>query len=309
MTKKTALTPAESITLPGTESGANSNGFKQWVGSVAVNGQQVRYDLFEPCVPLEDTPILINNGYCAPAIVYDALAQAIAKEGRTVVRYHPPRHVALHRAVVHGHFANPLKKHADASEAVTEDVMAQMGVAQIDAIGHSTGAPVSFQVAKRIPEAFRSIMATGAAGLVDSDGIVRMGLRAIKLLKTEIYDEMERLAELGETSEVARQVFEHIMLHPVDTLAEGYYISHLDVVSDLERAHEAGIRIGALLFGRDTFFKAPSVVQRVGTHLDFVEIIEDAKHIHPQIHSRRHAAEQVSAFAALNAPTSLPQAS
>lgn len=291
------------------ESEASANGFTQWCGSVAVNGQQVRYDLFEPNNPIEETPILINNGYCAPAIVYDALAQAIAKEGRTVVRYHPPRHVALHRAVLQGHFANPLKKHADASEAVTEDVIANTGVTRIDAIGHSTGAPVSFQAARRMPEAFRSIMATGAAGLVDSDGIVKMGLRGIKLLKTEIYDEMERLVELGETSEVARQVFEHIMLHPVDTLAEGYYISHLDIVSDLERAHEAGIRIGAILFGKDTFFKAPRVIQRVGKHLDFVEVLEDAKHIHPQIHSRRHAAEQVAAFAALNTPTSLPRAS
>ncbi len=308
MSHKTALTPAESIILPGAESGNGSGGFERWAGSVRVNGANVRYDLYEPESPTEETPILINNGYCAPAIVYDALAVGLAEEGRSVVRYHPPRHVGAIRAMTHGHFANPLKKHTDASEAVMLDVIKHTGSPKIDILGHSMGTPISLRVATESPEAVRSIMTTGGAGLDSAGGIVLMGLRSLKLFKREILDEMERLEQLGEMSAVAREVFEHIALHPYDTLAEGYYVSRINVVPDLQRAKAFGIRVGALIFEYDSLFNADNIVEHVGDEFDYLEVIRGAKHIHPQLEPRRHAAEQVAASTALNALELTPKA-
>lgn len=264
------------------------------------DGHDVHYDFFEPDVATEVTPILINNGYCAPAIVYDALAIGLAQNGRRVIRIHPPRSVSLGRRVLGGHIANPLKKHAQAAYVITKHASTEFGFEQVDELGHSMGTPISLMFAAEKPEWIRSVMCTGGAGIDGAGGLFVMGAKGVGLLKKEVYDERKHLSEMGNRNHVAREVGRHILGHPLDTLAEGYYVSRANAVPALKKARANGVKIGAILFGNDSFFDPQRVLNHVGENLDYVEVIEGAKHIHPQIYPIQHAKEQVQAFSVLN---------
>ncbi len=267
------------------------------------DGKSIEYDYFQSDTPIDETPIIINNGYCAPAIVYDALAIGLAQNGRNVIRYRPPRSVSIGRMAVGGHLSNPLKKHAQAGWAVMKDSNKKFGLTQFDALGHSMGTPISLMLAEAKPEAVRSVMCTGGAGLDGAGGLFVMSAKGAKLLKDEVIHERDKLRQLGHSKTVGQEVMKHILLHPVDTLAEGYYVSRINSVPNLIRVQQAGVRLGLVIFGKDTFFKPDTVLNHVGNYFDYRLVLPDAKHIHPQIYPFEHSLEQVEAFSHLNAPT------
>ena len=264
------------------------------------DGHSVKYDFFEPNIPTDDVPILINNGYCAPAIVYDALAIGLAQNGRRVIRLHPPRSVSIGRRVLGGHTTNPLKKHAQAAWAVTKHASNEFDFDQIDELGHSMGTPISLLLAAEKPQAVRSVMCTGGAGLDGAGGFVTMSAKGAKLLKNEVFDERANMVAIGARGVVAREVARHVFSHPMDTLAEGYYVSRTNSTPNLRKARSAGVLIGAILFEKDSFFQPQRVIDHIGSELDYYAVIPDAKHIHPQIYPVEHAKEQVAAFQMLN---------
>ncbi|MCA9327939.1 hypothetical protein KDA14_05410, partial [Candidatus Saccharibacteria bacterium] len=129
MTNVHHQTPAEALVHPDAQSGYGwFDLYNKVPGEVESNGNTVHYDLFEPDDPIDDVPILINNGYCAPAIVYDALAVGLAQNGRRVIRPHATRHVSLPKAMMGGHLWNPLKKHSQANWEVVKDVKKRLGI-------------------------------------------------------------------------------------------------------------------------------------------------------------------------------------
>ncbi|MBP9852654.1 MAG: Serine aminopeptidase [Patescibacteria group bacterium] len=278
--------------------------YAQHSQAASYDNHPVKYDFFEPDISQNDdpTPILINNGYCAPAIVYDALAIGLAQNGRRVIRIHPPRCVSLGRRFFGGHVTNPLKKHAQAAWAVTKHASQEFGFDQIDTLGHSMGTPISLMLAAEKPQAVRSVMCTGGAGLDGAGGFIAMSAKGAALLKHEVYDERAKIGAIGDRNAVGREVARHILSHPLDTLAEGYYVSRANATPSLRRARAAGVLVGALLFEKDSFFKADAVLRHIGSELDYSVVIPDAKHIHPQLYPTEHAREQVEAFAALNTP-------
>ncbi len=264
------------------------------------DSKPIEYDLFEPNVVTDEVPILINNGYCAPAMVYDAMAIGLAQNGRRAIRYHPPRNVSLSRRVLGGHIQNPLKKHAQAGWAVMKHAQTKYGFGRFDVLGHSMGTPVSLMLAVEKHQHVRSVMCTGGAGLDGAGGLLSMATKAVSLLRNEVLVELDKISTMGGRTEIARAVANHILSHPADTLAEGFYVSRANAKKDLEKAHSAGIRLGAMLFENDSFFDSRAVLQHVGDLFDFTAVIEGAKHIHPQLYPLEHAEQQVVAFATLN---------
>lgn len=264
------------------------------------DGKPIKYDFFESDLPVDDVPIMISNGYCAPAVVYDAIAIGLAQNGRNVIRFHPPRNVSLGRMALGGHIRNPLKKHSQAGWEVIKDGQKKYKFDKVDILGHSMGTPTAFMLAEQKPEAIRSVMCTGGAGLDGAGGLFIMAARGGRLLKNDVFDEKEKLKQLGNTRTVGQEIAKHILSHPLDTLAEGYYVSRADAAPSLIRVHKAGVRIGAILFEKDVFFRPNNVLNHVGKYFDYYVVLPDAKHIHPQIYPFKHSKEQIDAFAKLN---------
>lgn len=271
-------------------------------GAVITNGTKVEYDFLLPKNPIDEIPIVIHNGFCAPSSVYNALAIGMAEEGRRVIRYHPPRHIETIKALLGGHIIDPLKKHSQAGHEVMKDVSRLYGYDQFDFLGHSMGTPIALQLAEHEPERVRSVMCTGGAGLDGGDSMISMGFKSVHLLRSEILAETSALSQHGSKDKVARDIASHILRDPIETLMEGYYVARVDSKDRLERVRDAGIRLGAILFEKDSFFDAQKVLEYVGRDFDFIMTVLQAKHIHPQLRPRDHAREQVAAFAILNAP-------
>jgi pimeloyl-ACP methyl ester carboxylesterase len=180
------------------------------------------------------------------------------------------------------------------------------GFEMFDIVGHSMGTPVSLSLAAEKPDSVRSVLCVGGAGFDEEHTLPEMIVRAGRLAKHEIAPRGLELLEGSQPVKVIAAMTGHALRHPVHTLAEGYYVTHVDARTDLQRVRAKGIFVGAIIFGDDSFFDAQKVRTRTEGILDYAEFIADGQHIRPQQLPYRAAMEILAGLAMLNSQIKQP---
>jgi hypothetical protein len=246
---------------------------------------------YRPPKVVDETPVVVVKGFSASRKAYSAFARSMAAHGRIVTIYGTDRKEDLH---------DPLHAQAKIAVGVGKIIMRAEDADLIDTIGHSMGNSVQARAAAMFWRHTRSIMATGGAGL-HPYGFLNMTGKLGKTGAVEVAPNALSLHHKSAAGLLIDECIHNIRNIPL-LLSEGIHTAVDDVHPYLEVAKDHDVKIGSLMFGKDTFFKPHHILQTSGHYFDYHDTIPDAFHVHPQLHPYRHGKEQVVASLELNQP-------
>lgn len=266
-----------------------------------IDGAEVRYRVYEPVEPVEDTPIHIRNGFMGTGPAYYGLGKELAKRGRWAVVTESVRSQRGPNAL-HPH---PLRLQAQAGYAAMREVAYWLDTPQVDIIGHSMGGPVSTMIALRHPNLVRAISYAGSAGQDGKHTFMNRVGCIPQVFDKEIKPNIAALREhSGSTTLLAIESFKYVFPHMLRTLGEGVYVACHDDRAAVAQVRKNGTATGAVIMEADTFFDVKTMLEEAEEH-DHVMVIPKAFHIDPNANPASHADVQVEMLNTLSNPDRL----
>jgi pimeloyl-ACP methyl ester carboxylesterase len=182
-----------------------------------------------------------------------------------------------------------------------KSVRREYGSEQADRMAHSEGGPTSTLLASRNPELIRSISYTGAAGVDGQNTLRHRASGTVRVLRDEILPNLSAIqADYDPARSMLLDVSAH-GIHCIRVIREAIAVAQADDRQGIHELRERhGIRIGAVLLGRDSYFRPQDVLGASHGLYDSIIQLSGAQHIDPVTLPGRHAAVQLDMFAALN---------
>lgn len=247
-------------------------------GFTRVSSAKVDFTRETPDDLIDETPVIIIQGFMGPQIVYDGLRGALAQLGRDTI--------TVGRAGFQTPCAAVSKKHRFTQQKVTAQtpwaVQKALHIPKVHAVAHSMGVPITFNKAVRRPERFASVTSLGGAGLT-GHGVVDLGLR-LPLAAKEIKKGMPAMKQAYGLAGVIA-VGKYFAVNPARPIFEAIDVSRQDIRGTFPILRESGVPTAVGAFINDAFFDEEVVEKEVGKEADVFRRIhaELAGHIAPQL--------------------------
>lgn len=267
-------------------------------GRARVAGATIRYTYESPVNDHNETPLVLVPGFGGVKKVYGQVRHHVAQAGKPAVTFAPARSQEGLANLDLRHHAHPELLLSMATWAVMKAVTEHHGAEQFDLAGHSMGGPAAASVAERYPDKVNNLILCASAGL-EKHNLVRLTCRAPKFLVNELIPGLPQLRKLFPTS-VALHELAYFATNPYRSLAEGVAVAHADIVSQVERVREMGVRVVAEQFYSDELFPLNRVQASAEHIVDEFSIFPDrrAGHMAPQIDPVNVARHQLDLLAA-----------
>lgn len=268
---------------------------KSRIGKLAV----VRGRIFHP-VDTPDDPLKVHfdNGWSAPAAAYYGTASRMAATGIAVATfdtYHPLRRVDI---------GNPLHAAEAGGMAMTDIVNDVVGEGETARIGHSTGALVAWRVALKHDD-IKYVVGQAPVGVQHKrmDLVYRNHMAG--MLKDEFYVYIKSLAKDKFGLAVAKEFMALNATDPSRLLRQIWMLAKGPDLAPLwAQAKEKGIFNGLMFLSDDRFFHLDDQLDVMDrkTHLVHdIRVVEDARHLHPNMFPVRDAELRSTAVRSLQA--------
>lgn len=266
---------------------------KSRIGRLAM----VRGRIFHP-VDAQKDPLKVHfdNGWSAPAASYYGTASKMAAGGvatATFDSYHFPRLIDM---------KDPLYGAETGGMAMIDIMNDVVGEGETARIGHSTGALVSWRLALMHDDT-QYVIGHAPVGVQHRNMDKVYMDHMSEMIKDEFYIYIKSLVKDKFGSEVAA---EFMALNASDPTRLVRQIRMLFKGPDLApmwaKAHEKGILNGLIFLEDDRFFHLQDQLDVMGRkqHLvDDVHIIDDARHLHPNLYPARDAEVRIAALNSL----------
>lgn len=223
-----------------------------------------------PPLLIEDVPVVIAGGFSHGANSLESKIRYLFDSGRRVITVSPPRS--------NGHIPGITN---DALELETKARAMMMGILKSDVeavrlLGHSEGGPVCSNLGKLLytknslrqyPFEILSMDLIAPAGLIGSDNILNLGIRAVQ----EVVANTVRATRREDVREPIKRItidgINHVAKNPVRSLLEAKALSEATVEDDLEVLLGFGVDVAVYGLEYDKIFppdKLKKVSQKAG---------------------------------------------
>lgn len=215
--------------------------------STSIGGANVNVTIEVPDEILNPYPVVIAHGYCGSKHAYDALRNALARNGTVAVSYDSPRIQKIAAALHPTHINKPAQLLSQAIWGATRRSMQMADELDLpihnryDVIAHSMGGRSATLAAHHRPQFFRSVLLNGAAGLEPQTLPMMVG--RLPRFSHELRGTDPSII-LGSMSYIAR--------NPVKTAAEGIAVARADIRQKVRELGKLGVST-AIVVGRDDF--------------------------------------------------------
>ena len=275
-----------------------------------IHSREVHGRLYIPDKPTSDTAVLFAPGFMEFQEATVPLAHAMASRGVVMMTMEPLREQPEESKYSIEHLKNPWLLQMQVVHALQKAVAKKYGIDQFDNVGHSMGNEEVLGAAyhqvtalEDSPVHVRSVMGDQGLGL-DGGNLLRKPLRRIYSIATrDIGQSVPKLMKHRRKGFI-EDAKRHIMTDPVRVGREGIKcLMRTDAHIRIAELRANGVKVGALVGGKDSFFPARVVRRHSAEHLDGIWEIPHADHLHANAFPEEHAEELIKALTELNDPT------
>lgn len=260
---------------------------------------------YQPEEPVDEVPLIVIPGFAVTRVVYERLAEEMARKGRKVSLHLPPRKHSRRAAYSRTHLLDALQLQAQATRGNMKSIRAYSGEEQFDVIGHSMGNLIGVKalhplLAMGSIAMVRSMLSDGGAGLNGPGCAIKYAKRLPNVVKNELVHGVPRMMEISPAS-MKSEATRHIVSSIGRLAREGYQVMMKAEVRDrVADLRDAGVHYGALLPEYDQFFPPEEILEHSEELLDWYRIIPEAYHVHANTHPVEHSIEVELGLMALN---------
>ncbi len=259
---------------------------EQW--KTKIGGAVVRSTVWIPDQPIDRTKaVLIAGGFGAPEVAYMKVAVDMVNRGYMVGTWSPPRSqspasLSTYKA---GHMVDPLLVQSQAGYATWKGIQERTGAEHVDLVGHSMGFLIAQRIAKRIvetqpPDTVHTLLSDAGAGLDGPGSLGRHFEQMAIIIEEELKAEANNMYDPESRKAFIYHALYYLLRSPIRLAREGAAcVLRKDATHTLPPLKEAGIKVGAILPGNDSFFREEDVLAASGSLLDDIVHIEGAKHV------------------------------
>ncbi len=271
-----------------------------------IDGAKVGLALIEPEEAVDQTPLIVVQGMFGIKSAYQKFGEAVARLGKPVVLLEPARLQNIGAMVRRQNIRHPEILPSKVVWAAMREVQQTVQNDRFDAVGHSMGGFIVSQTAAVKPEAFRSIIFAGSAGL-DGHNTASFIRRAPAFLMYEALPSISRgdlikmMPEGCDYNSMAVELTKYLLHNPFRTAAEIWATTNCNIRPELERMQqEQRIKTALLLLLKDRLISPQLSYERAGHLFDEVAEMPNAGHAVFQTQPERTARAVVSLTQRLN---------
>lgn len=253
--------------------------------------------LYTPDESIDDVAKIIVPGFAASRVVYERLAEELAKIGYTIGLYAPPREHNTRAAFSPSHLRDALRLQEQAVRAAMKAIHQFTDIEQFDLVGHSLGNRIALgatdETAAKHPirsVSVRNILSDDGVGLDGEAKMRKVINRLPNIVKYEIIQGIPDMIEVSPTR-LSNESLRHIASDLGRLAREGLQIMNdSDVRPIIERVRNRGVKYGALVYEKSQFFYPKEVIEHSEAYFDIPAIyVPNAYHVHPNTHPKEHA--------------------
>lgn len=256
-----------------------------------IAGARIRFTHLIPSIQTDEVPVGIVNGFCGTESAYKQLAVELALQGREVFYIRPPRTQTPFMAMRPDHIRDVLKLQSQATWSVMRAIRSYTGHDLYDLYGHSMGVPITTKTALHKPNNVRSIVLAGGAGQNGQNSFRGMVRKSIDVARNDVVRGHKDIIRHVHPGVMALDTAHHVLRRPDRTVREGFTVARIDDRPTLRKLKDMPVRVGAILFEQDGYFKPDEVLAVSGHLFDAIQVTPEATHIYPQDHPEEHGSD------------------
>lgn len=253
--------------------------------------------LYTPDESIDDAAKIIVPGFAASRVVYERLAEELAKMGYTIGLYAPPREHNTRAAFSPSHLRDALRLQEQAVRAAMKAIHQFTDIEEFDLVGHSLGNRIALGATDGAATdhpmrsvSVRNILSDDGVGL-DGEAKMRKVIKRLPdIIKYEIVQGIPHMIEVS-PNRLSDESLKHIASDLGRLAREGVQIMNdSDVRPIVERVRDRGVKYGALVYEKSQFFYPKEVIEHSSAYFDTPAIyVPKAYHVHPNTHPKEHA--------------------
>lgn len=255
------------------------------------DGAKVACKRFEP---LDITPkgtVLVAPGYLGIQPSYENFGHAMALEGWNTLIIRMLRRHQLKNEIHPTHILDPLLLSSQALWAVIKENRTIFGIEEVSAVSHSTGGPTTMKMLDAKPNAVKSVLLVGSAGL-DHHSSFSLATK----LPGGVLEILRAIPKLDlDRRRAARHLLHYAFQDPFRTAREAIAVSSADINDSIAKARASGVKVGRLQFKADPFFPINNILDSDKLDVDLYREYHDPNAGHLEIIlNSRSAASSIS---------------